>query len=177
MSQAEEDENQQRGKRQTQDMACGEEFESGITEDDDVAVGDELSHTPTCDHQDESGHNGLNAQACDEQGVDASGRQSGAESGQDDESQRSLAHQQLGTDGGTDGDDRANGKVHAAGGDDQSHAQGEEHNARALVENIDGRAVDMTIDERQRQEAGIENGVDHNDDQEPDGGPPHGRAG
>jgi hypothetical protein len=74
-------------------------------------------------------------------------------------------------DGGGDRGDRADGEVDAAGGDDQGHAQGHEQHRRAVADDVDQVAVQVTVLHPDVDEAGLDDHVDEQQHEQGEDGP------
>ncbi len=72
---------------------------------------------------------------------------------------------------GRDGDHRADRDVDAARGDDERHAQRDQDQRRGAVEDVDQAAVEVAVAPLQAQEARVEGGIDHQQQEQRDDRP------
>ena len=156
-----------------QHVARGQVAEVAVVDRGDLAVGDGHRDPAAGDHQDQGRDDRLDPEHRDQEAVPgteqhADGERVGAR--HDGGRQRPLvagpddagAH-----DGGRDRGDRTDGEVDAAGGDDQGHAQGHEQHRRAVADDVDEVAVEMTVLHPDVEEPGLR---DHVDEQQDDQG-------
>src|SRR6185503_18472597 len=75
-----------------------------------------------------------------------------------------------------DGHDRTDGEINAARGDDERHSDGEHERARALIQDVNGHAEEVSVKNGEAEKIGTKDGVD--DDQQEKSGerPRHGRV-
>ena len=149
------------GERQAEEMAVAEEDERRVFESDDLSAADEHRDAAADDHEDERGDDRLDAQRGDEHAIPSAEQSTGHEAdaehrderhpGADDEHRRERAG---------DRHDRANGEIDAARGDDERHAEREEHHLRALVEHVHGRAVEVAVLDDEFEEGRLPNEVE-----------------
>jgi hypothetical protein len=157
--------------------AVGEKLEGRIFDDDHLTVDDELGQAAARHHQDERRNDRLHAEPGHEQAVGRTSDHARPERSGQRQRERVPALQQHGAHRTGDGHHRADRKVHAAGGDDQRHAERDQHRARPLRQDVDRHTVEVTIKQRDLQEAGIVHGIQQHEGGEPEQRPEDGRFG
>src|SRR5882672_2857896 len=136
-------------------MAVSYKDQSRMSESDDLAVGNQLRDAATRYHQDERGHDRLNNEYPHEQTVPASREQRHAEGAGQYGSQRQMARvSQLGSHRSGDRHDCADGQVHSTSGYDERHSERNQHYPRAVVQDINERAVQIALPEFDVKKAG-----------------------
>jgi hypothetical protein len=158
---------EQRRKRQTENKAVGEKLECWVGDDDDLPVDDELGHAATGHHQDERRHDGLNAEARDEQTVGRTGERAGRDGGGQRDREPVAVAQEQSADRTRNGDDGADREIDAARGDDEGHTEREQHRARTLRENVNRHPVKMAVLPGDGEEGGILREIDQHEHGEP----------
>ena len=156
--------------------AVTEERERLVEDLDPDAVGDQLGDAAARDHQDQRRDHRLDATVGDEDPVPEPAQGRHGQGDHEDERERDggevgIVGQRLVVrvdeercDRGRDRHDGADREVDPAGGDHEGHADREEHDGRPAAEDVDDVAEEVAVDDGEREEPGVEDQVEQQDD-------------
>src|SRR5690606_2257432 len=152
---------------QPQQVAAADLPVAGVPVDrDDLPAGDQLGDAAPADHEDERRDDRLDAQPGDEQPVPQPERQAQGQAERERDGHAVPLADQVARHRPADRDHRAHRQVDAAGGDDHRHAERHHDQRRAEPEDVDQAAVQVAVPDPDGEEAGRDDRVDDQQQEE-----------